>query len=148
VTIDVGAHVYPFRLGPITFGIGASVVSARASWTPDLDKTPEAEKVLTRFTAVSPQVSFNFGNRRGWSYISGGLLTSTLSVDRESEPRQVSPALKTINYGGGARWFARPHLAFSFDVRFYAVNPAEPTATYRGNPRRTFTVLTAGLSLR
>ena len=31
--------------------------------------------------------------------------------------------LKTINYGGGARWFTKTHLAFSFDVRFYAINP-------------------------
>ena len=31
--------------------------------------------------------------------------------------------LNTINYGGGARWFIKPHVAFSFDVRFYAINP-------------------------
>jgi len=26
-----------------------------------------------------------------------------------------------------ARWFAKPHLAFSFDVRFYAINPGGPS---------------------
>lgn len=146
--IDIGAHVYPLRLGVVTFGFGASLVTARATWTPDLETTPEAEQVITRFTAINPQLSFNFGHRRGWSYISGGILTSVLSVDVASETRQPSPALKTINYGGGARWFAKPHVAFSFDVRFYAVNPALATSTYRGNPRQTFTVMTAGVSLR
>ena len=76
------------------------------------------------------------------------MFTSTLSLDRVTEIRQPSPALKTINYGGGARWFSKKRVAFSFDVRFFAVNPAPATFTYRGNPRRTFKLLMAGVSFR
>lgn len=146
--IHVGAHWYPVRLRRVTFGLGASLLSARATSSPDLEKTPTAVAMVTRFTALNPQLSFNFGHKRGFSYISGGIFTSTLSVDRQSAIRRPSPGLKTINYGGGARWFAKPRVAFSFDLRFYAVNPAEATADYSGNPRHTFTVFSAGISLQ
>ena len=39
--------------------------------------------------------------------------------------------VETINYGGGARWFIKPRLAFSIDVRFYAVSPTT-TAPLKG----------------
>lgn len=146
--LHVGAHWYPLRLKRVTFGLGASLVSARATSNPDLEETPTAVPMVTRFTALNPQLSFNFGHKRGFSYISGGIFTSTLSVDRQSATRQPSPGLKTINYGGGARWFAKPRVAFSFDLRFYAVNPAPATAEYLGNPRHTFTVFSAGISLQ
>ncbi len=146
--IEAGAHWYPLRLKRVTFGLGASWLSVRAATSPDLEKTPSAVAMVTRFSALNPQVSFNFGNKRGWSYISGGILTSVLSLDRKDQPRRPSPGLKTINYGGGARWFAKPHLAFSFDVRFYAVNPAVATVEYLGNPRRTLTVFSTGISIQ
>src|SRR5438093_768461 len=56
--------------------------------------------------------------------------------------------LKTINYGGGARWFIRSRLAFSFDVRFYALNPGTPSAGYPASPRTTFLSIGAGVSLK
>lgn len=146
--LTAGAHWYPIRLKALTLGIGASWLTARATTSPDLEKTPTAVAMVTRFTALNPQLSFNFGHKRGWSYISGGLLTSVLSVDASGATRRSSPGLKTINYGGGARWFAKPRVAFSFDVRFYAVNPAPATAEYPGNPRGTFTVFSAGVSLQ
>lgn len=148
IGLEAGAHWYPLRLRRVTFGLGASWLTVRAATSPDLETTPAAVAMVTRFTALNPQLSFNFGSKRGWSYISGGLLTSVLSVDRKSTARQPSPNLKTINYGGGARWFAKPHLAFSFDVRFYAVNPAVATTEYLGNPRRTFTVFSTGISIQ
>ena len=43
----------------------------------------------------------------------------------------MSARLKTINYGGGARWFAKAHVAFSFDVRFYAINPGPAFLDFR-----------------
>jgi hypothetical protein len=146
--LEAGAHWYPLRLKRVTFGLGASWLSVRAATSPDLEKTPAAVAMVTRFTALTPQVSFNFGSKRGWSYISGGILTSVLSLDRKEAIRRSSPGLKTINYGGGARWFAKPHLAFSFDVRFYAVNPAVATPEYLGNPRRTLTVFSTGISIQ
>jgi hypothetical protein len=56
--------------------------------------------------------------------------------------------LKTINYGGGARWFAKRHLAFSFDVRFYAINPGPPYLGNPGSPRTTLMIIAAGVSLK
>ena len=61
--------------------------------------------------------------------------------------------MKTINYGGGARWFIKSHVAFSFDVRFYAINPgvvlARPNGTLReGSPRTTLTAIGAGVSIK
>ena len=63
-----------------------------------------------------------------------------------------SEPLKTINYGGGARWFAKPHLAFSLDVRFYAINPGTPYIVGPdgpvGSPRTTLLIIGAGISLK
>ena len=56
--------------------------------------------------------------------------------------------LKTINYGGGARWFAKRHLAFTFDVRFYAINPGTPAFGFPSSPRTTLLVIGAGASVR
>ena len=78
------------------------------------------------------------------------LAASTWSVAVDGAP--PSPAdqerLKTIDYGGGARWFAKPHLAFSFDVRFYAINPTTPVNGLPAGPRTTLLVIGAGVSLK
>jgi hypothetical protein len=55
--------------------------------------------------------------------------------------------IKTINYGGGARWFIKPHVAFSFDVRFYAINPSSSGA-FAASPRTTLVVIGAGVSVK
>ena len=55
--------------------------------------------------------------------------------------------LKTINYGGGARWFIKAHLAFSFDVRFYAINPGS-AYTFSQSPRTRLLVVGAGVSVK
>ena len=55
---------------------------------------------------------------------------------------------KTINYGGGARWFAKKHVAVAFDVRFYAIDPQEATATRPGYPRMTLMALSGGIAIR
>ncbi|MGE3844753.1 MAG: hypothetical protein AB7I50_24575, partial [Vicinamibacterales bacterium] len=112
---EVGAHVYPFRWKVMTFGIGASYLLTRGSRTPpaleDADE-PSGPTVTTRFRAFSPQVSFNFGHRMGWSYLSGGIGRSTLRAWRDDLVEDAGAAAKTINYGGGARWFINPHVAF------------------------------------
>jgi hypothetical protein len=95
---------------------------------------------------AAPQLSFNFGHRRGWSYISGGISASRLTIAQEGS--SGGPRAQTIDYGGGARWFAREHLAFSFDVRFYAISPtfAEPGFPARGRARML--VVSAGISIK
>jgi hypothetical protein len=54
----------------------------------------------------------------------------------------------TLNYGGGGRWFTRPRLAFTFDVRFYATRPAEPTLVVGARGKQTVMVITVGVSVR
>ena len=102
-------------------------------------------------TTITPQLSFNFGTGNGWSYISGGLGRSTWAVTPQGQEGFAadSEQLKTISYGGGARWFMKTHLAFSFDARFYAINPGTPfVAGALGSPRTTLIVIGAGVSVR
>jgi hypothetical protein len=147
----VGAHVYPLRLGIVTIGLGGEISKATRGRTTNTgtDTAPVEVGVDTRFSAVSPQISFNFGARDGWSYISGGIGWSKYTTENRAHPLpDAESATKTINYGGGARWFARKHLAFGFDVRFYAVNPQLATATRPGFPRMTLLSLCGGISVR
>ena len=147
----VGAHVYPLRLGIVTIGLGGEISKATRGRTTNTgtDTAPVEVGVDTHFSAVSPQISFNFGARDGWSYISGGIGWSKYTTENRAHPLpDAESATKTINYGGGARWFARKHLAFGFDVRFYAVNPQLATATRPGFPRMTLLSLCGGISVR
>jgi len=147
----VGAHFYPLRLGVVTIGLGGEFSKATRGRTTNTgtDAAPVEVGVDTRFSAVSPQISFNFGARDGWSYISGGIGWSTFTSENRAHPLpDPESGIKTINYGGGARWFAKKHLAFGFDVRFYAVNPQLPTATRPGFPRMTLVSLCGGISVR
>lgn len=149
--VVLGAHWYPVRLGIITFGVGGEIVTARRGHTLNTgtETTPVAVTVNSRFSAVSPQVSFNFGARDGWSYISGGIGWSTFTAERMDKPLpDPESSSKTINYGGGARWFAKKHLAVSMDLRFYAVNPQLATAARPGFPRMTLMAFSVGAAIR
>jgi hypothetical protein len=42
----------------------------------------------------------------------------------------------------------KSHLAFSFDVRFYAINPGAASNEFPGTPRTTLLVIGAGMSLK
>lgn len=149
--VQAGLHVYVARWRAVTFGLGAEVASGRshhgaAEVAPGVFNRPTTE----RFTHVAPQLSFNFGDGDGWSYVSGGMGPSTWSLVPDAEPATTadSERLATINYGGGARWFIKRHLAFSFDVRFYAINPSTPVADRPNGPRTTLLVMGAGVSLK
>ena len=70
---DVGGHVYVFRLLGITFGLGGSYHASSADQRPgELSVDPDGPTLRKRFSALSSQLSFNFGHRDGWSYLSGG----------------------------------------------------------------------------
>jgi hypothetical protein len=149
--VDVGAHAYPVRWKAITFGFGASLLwtrRTRTQPTEDGATEPSGPDVTTKLRAFSPQVSFNFGKRNGFSYMSGGLGSSTLSISRSDEADEPGEATTTINYGGGGRWFTNDHVGFTFDIRFYAMDPQEPTGNTAGHPRLTVVVFTAGVSFR
>jgi hypothetical protein len=150
--VQAGVHLYPFRLKAITFGIGGEFATSRARKSP-LQGAAGLRATEERFRSIAPQLSFNFGTGHGWSYLSGGLGRSTWALMVQGAAAEYPPdkaALKTINYGGGARWFIKSHVAFSFDVRFYAINPGAPGAngTRPGSPRTTLLVIGAGVSLK
>jgi hypothetical protein len=147
--LQLAAQLHFFRWKAVTFGIGGDFTTGHASQTP-----PEGSTGLVatteRLQSLGSTLSFNFGNGNGWSYISGGIGTSTWSLVATGSPEtpQDTERLKTVNYGGGARWFAKPHLAFSFDVRFYAINPGTPYLGLPGSPRTTLLIIGAGISVK
>ena len=146
-----GAHVYPLRLGIVTLGVGGEWVSAHRSRTLNTGTAaaPQTVTVNTRFSTIAPQISFNFGSRNGYSYISGGIGRANFTAERNDQPLpDPESGSKTINYGGGARWFVKKHLAVSMDIRFYAVNPQLTTATRPGYPRMTLVAMNGGISIR
>jgi hypothetical protein len=154
--VQAGVQVYLLRLRAITVGVGGEITKGRAGQTPatvaTTTTTTPANPIRPseeRFTALSPQLSLNFGNGSGWSYLSAGMGTSTWSIVPEglTDYPPNSDNVKTINFGGGARWFIKPRLAFSFDVRFYAINPGA-IDLYPATPRTTLVIIGAGISLK
>lgn len=146
-----GVHWYPLRAKKITFGIGGEFLIGGGSRTvdPASETDPQGPVVRRHFSALSSQVSFNFGHRNGWSYISGGIGRSKLYVDREDDPVTDAPGRQTINYGAGARWFIKHHLAFSAEIRWYSVAPQDATPLGGvAQPRTTLMVLSAGIAVR
>jgi hypothetical protein len=149
--LSAGAHVYPFRMGKITVGFGGEWVVSRGSDTapPATAGGPDGPTVRTRFSAISPQASLNFGSRRGWSYVSAGIGRASFTTEREATPvGDATSNPRTIHYGGGARWFAQEHLAFTFDLRFYRIDAQEATATRPAFGGRRMLVLSAGISVK
>ena len=148
--VTVGGHDYVLRTRRITIGLGGEMVLARDSATAHVedDATP-GPTVTTRLSGFAPQISFNFGRDEGWSYFSGGLGSARMTSEREDMPvTDTASRTKMLNYGGGARFFNTPHLAFTFDIRFYSISPRDPTTTVPGYPRAKFMVLSAGVAFK
>jgi hypothetical protein len=153
--MQAGAHVYLLKIKAVTFGIGAEFAAGRARQAPLPATTTTTATATTlraseeRFSTFSPQLSLNFGAGRGWSYLSGGIGVSNWALVPEGQEGfpADSESLKTINYGGGARWFIKPHLAFSFDVRFYAISPGF-AYIFPATPRTSLLIIGAGISVK
>ena len=143
------AHVYLFKYRAITLGIGGEVSLGSSSSTPS-DPSSGLLPVDERLVGMAPQVSFNFGTGHGWSYLSGGLGRSRWSLHPAGAANTAADteSLPTANYGGGARWFAKKHLAFSLDVRLYEIQPGSSFAGRPGSPRTRLFVFGAGISLK
>jgi hypothetical protein len=150
---NVAAHLYLFRYRAVTFGIGGHLTYVGGHQTPE--DSPEGgsallQPVTERVVSGGAQLSFNFGTGDGWSYLSGGIGRTVWQIipgERGALPADEE-RLKTLNYGGGARWFITRRLAFSFDVRFHAINPGTPTATLFGSPRTTLMVISVGGTIK
>jgi hypothetical protein len=152
--LEVGAHVYPLRGRVVSLGVGASLLFVRSSKAPEVpegeEPDPDDPTVRTRVKGFSPQVSLNFGSRRGYSYVSAGIGTMTRAIDA-TEGEMLSEVTgdtraRTLNYGGGARWFVNSRVAFSFDMRFYRVNAQEATTSSVSLPQQRFFAGTVGIS--
>lgn len=140
-----GAHLYPFQLGVARVGFGVDLMRVRGSAT----SVSNIDAAMTVST-IAPQISVNFGTRDGWSYLSGGFGTTQTSAKVETPASGSTAAAtlardrrsRTINVGGGARWFLREHVAVGFDVRFHRLH-----ATL-GLPSKQIVGLSVGISLR
>ena len=146
---DFGGHVYLFSIGPARVGLGGSVMFVRATATgpastQEGSAPANGQQLTLTMRVIAPQISFNFGSRDGWSYLSAGLGTGSVDTHaRESSPGDSdSGQLRAVNFGGGARWFIKPRVAFSVDLR------AHQLAASNGAPRVTAFAVGAGLSIR
>lgn len=164
--VDLGGHVYLLQLGAARLGIGAAFQRMRGTASPaepaagSTSAAPARPDVEATFTSVAPQLSFNFGSSAGWSYLSAGYGRAEIATassayggsgsDTDPEPADSveSGSRASISLGGGARWFLRRRVAFSFDVRFHLV----PAGVARGDaaptPRATLVAASAGMSFR
>lgn len=147
--VDLAAHVYPLRLGPMTVGVGAQWTRARRTSSPDPEVAPAAARpVTTTLTSLAPQVSFNFGHRMGWSYVSGGVGRARIDSVPEGATAPAEEWSKSVNYGGGARWFLSDRVAFSIDFRFHQLSPRPATDARPGGGRIKQSALSVGVSVR
>jgi hypothetical protein len=146
-----GAHVYPLRGKRFSLGLGADLVRTSGSKAPDPESATAATDptIETRFNALVPQVSLNFGTSRGWSYIGGGYAFMKRATGDVEADVADGPRLMGIHYGGGARWFMNPHVAFSFDLRFYRIpeQAAEGTEV-PFQPKSRLFLASAGVSFK
>lgn len=146
---DLGGQVYVFRLWQITFGLGGSYHASHADQRRgELSADPEGPTLRKRFSALSSQLSFNFGHRNGWSYLSGGLGSSRLSLFPRDAEEPAQRSANTLNYGGGMRWFLSRRVAFTIDIRLYAISPLPATDAGPGSPRMTQIAFNVGASFR
>jgi hypothetical protein len=150
--VDVGTHVYFFSMGLARIGVGANYVRVRSTAVtqvaPPVDDEESiagpGQRLTLTMQMIVPQVSANFGSRDGWSYLSAGVGTASIATETADvmPARQESGRLRSVNVGGGARWFIRPHLAFGFDLRAYRVTAGSVT------PATAAFAVSAGLSIR
>jgi hypothetical protein len=146
--VSAGLHVYPIRLKGWAIGFGGEWLRTRARQeVPPVAPATTGVTIARRLDSLSAHLSLNFGHRDGWSYLSGGLGPLAFDTwDDADEPDGVRAT--TLNYGGGGRWFTTPHLAFTFDVRFYATRPSEPTTIVAARAKQTVMVISVGISVR
>ena len=159
----VGATVYPVRFGIITLGVGASMTTAKGQSDPPevvtgtgstATTSPATTPIVrTSITSLAPQVSINFGQKLGWSYLSAGLGTSKVTSRADAVGTTPATAVpdswnSALNFGGGAKWFMKPHLGASFDVRFVKLASRSATDTLPSAKRTQLWNISVGISIQ
>lgn len=144
----IGAHVYPLRVGRVVIGVGGEIMLTQRGRQPvDTAGEPLGPALKARAFSMAPQVSLNFGRSNGWSYVSGGVGPGSFETWAETSERP-DRSVRVINYGGGARWFRSRRLAFTIDLRFYAMSPGLTTDTLPERARQRMMMLGVGVSAR
>ena len=156
-----GATIYPFRLGLITFGFGASLITGKGtsesltivSGSGSTATTRITPAVHTSITSLVPQISINFGHKLGWSYLSAGVGRSKVSSFSDAVGTTPGTAVpeawnQALNFGGGARWFMKPHLGAGFDVRFVKLGSRSESGTLPAAKRTQLWNISAGISIQ
>ena len=157
--LEVGAHFNVLRFRAIALGVGGTWLSARGTSTPPEPAPPPTPpppqtipEVTTRISSLTPQVSLNFGHSLGWSYLSAGLGRSRVKSEAVLTGQTFTPSdsdwVKTLNFGGGARWFVNDHIGVGFDVRWHKLSLVAASATHPGAPRASVFVAGAGLVVK
>lgn len=140
---ELGTHVF---LGPgqrrrLFAGASASLAQGRATGV-------GAPTVTTRMATAAPHVGLGFGHGDGWSYLSVGAGAVSVRSDAGPDTSPDAPWSLAFHYGGGARWFLRPRVAFALDLRFWALTPRAATDTRVSAAATTRIAFGAGLSFR
>jgi hypothetical protein len=151
-----GLHVYPLRFENMALGVGAEGILARGHREvgKDDEDLETADSILTqpvdqRLRGLAGVISLNFGHREGWSYLTAGLGPMTfITYPGGTRPAEAPPVSNTLTFGGGARWFMKPHLAFTFDLRFYQTRPEVQTPSYPRRQRSKLLIMSAGISIK
>jgi opacity protein-like surface antigen len=156
-----GATIYPFRVGIVTFGFGAAISYGKGKGEALTITTGSGANAVTRVTPVMrtealnvlPQVSFNFGHKLGWSYLSAGMGTTRIKASMDASPTTPQVVLpeswnSALNFGGGAKWFMKPHVGASFDVRFVKLGSRPATETLPAGKRTQMITFAVGISIQ
>ena len=149
--LDVGAHVYVFRLGAVALGVGATWLMARGIHrrrrnSADGHDAPAAEtipEVTTRLTSLAPQVSLNFGHSARVELCERG----TRARPRSRARRRPSSRCNTMFHATGFRMdeddqlrrrralVHQRSLGVGFDLRWHNLATVPASATHPGAPR-------------
>ncbi len=157
-----GATVYPLKLGVATFGLGVSLATGKGGSDPLTSTTgsgsteqtaPTTTSVTTQITSVLPQLSINFGHKLGWSYLSAGYGRTKVASSSEAFGSLAAITVPeawnaALNFGGGAKWFMKPHLGAGFDVRFTKLSSRGATEVLPSAKRTQMITLSVGISIQ
>jgi hypothetical protein len=96
--------------------VGATLVNVRAR---DVSAAVDLR-------SLAPQVSFNFGTRDGWSYLSAGAGVSEIvaRITGATAQRGETGRVLTVDAGAGARWFLTERVGVGFDLRLRRLSGA------------------------